>query len=143
MNVNALVAVSVALWAERLAFQTYHWNSKGAPYYGDHLLFQRLYEARDAEIDRMGEVLLAVGGPELVAAPRTLAGMMHSIEAVENSGQNDFQKAVMLVNSTLERINAANAALGNSPYTVAVNNVLAGVADKHLEALYLLRQRLG
>ncbi len=142
MNINALVAVYVALWAERLAFQTYHWNSKGGPSYGDHLLFQRLYEARDAEIDRMGEVLLAVGGPELVSAPRTLAGMMHSIESVEKPGQNDFQKAVLLVNSVLERINVANAALGNSPYTVAVNNVLAGIADKHLEALYLLRQRL-
>ena len=50
-------------------------------------------------------------------------------------------KGLALVNETLRRINDANDLLGKTPFSLSVNNVLAGFADKHLEALYLLKQR--
>ena len=56
--VNALIAVHVALEVEQMLFHAYHWRSKGQDYYGDHLLYQRLYQARAEEIDRIGEVLM-------------------------------------------------------------------------------------
>jgi DNA-binding ferritin-like protein len=136
---NALVAVHVALRVEQILFHVYHWRSKGADYYGDHLLYQRLYEARVEEIDRIGEVIIAVGGS--IAPMTTVIGMQDLISRVEATQGPDVIKGLALVNETLRRINDANDLLGKTPFSLSVNNVLAGFADKHLEALYLLKQR--
>jgi DNA-binding ferritin-like protein len=140
--INALLGVWASLRAEHQLFWTFHWRSKGTPYYADHLMFQRLYEARVEEIDRMGEVVMALGGPSAVDPVRSWIGVKDVIDrTVEAAGLSDVQKSIGLVRDTLARIDAANTILGDSPYALAVNNVLAGIADKHLEALYLLQQR--
>ena len=139
--VNALVAVHVALRVEELLFHVFHWRSKGADYYGDHLLYQRLYQDRAIEIDRIGEVLLALGGPGSVAPSTTIIGMQDLAARVEATPGPDAVRGLALVNETLRRINDANDLLGKTSYSLSVNNVLAGFADKHLEALYLLKQR--
>ena len=139
--VNALVAVHVALRVEELLFHVFHWRSKGADYYGDHLLYQRLYQDRAIEIDRIGEVLLALGGPGSVAPSTTIIGMQDLVARVEATPGSDALRGLALVNETLRRINDANDLLGKTSYSLSVNNVLAGFADKHLEALYLLKQR--
>ena len=140
---NALVAVHVALETEQLLFHAYHWRSKGADYYGDHLLYQRLYTDRAPEIDRIGEVLMAVAGPNSVSPVITITGMQDLTSCIEGLQGTEAQRGVALVSETLRRITAANAALGSDNWSLAVNNVLAGFADKHLEALYLLKQRAG
>lgn len=139
--INALVAVHVALEVEQLLFHAYHWRSKGQDYYGDHLLYQRLYQDRALEIDRIGEVLVALGGTDSVLPNITVVGMQDLIARVEATKGPDAVKGLALVNETLRRINAANALIGGDAYALSVNNVLAGFADKHLEALYLLKQR--
>lgn len=140
--INALLGVWASLRAEHQLFWTFHWRAKGTPYYADHLMFQRLYEGRVEEIDRMGEVVMALGGPSAVDPVRSWIGVKDVIDrTVEAAGLSDVQKSIGLVRDTLARIDAANTILGDSPYALAVNNVLAGIADKHLEALYLLQQR--
>jgi hypothetical protein len=138
---NALVAVHVALETEQMLFHAYHWRSKGKDYYGDHLLYQRLYTDRALEIDRIGEVLMAVAGPNSVAPLITITGMHDLTSRIEAVQATEAQRGVLLVEETLRRVTAANSLLGNGPYALSVNNVLAGFADKHLEALYLLKQR--
>ena len=139
--VNALLGVWAALRAEHQLFWTYHWRAKGSSYYGDHLLYQRLYEARVPEIDRMAEVIMAVGGPSAVDPMRSWVAVSEIIDRSEKLGPNDAARGVALVADALNRIDAANTLLGSDSRTLAINNVLAGIADKHLEALYLLRQR--
>jgi DNA-binding ferritin-like protein len=141
--VNALIAVHVALEVEQMLFHAYHWRSKGQDYYGDHLLYQRLYLARAEEIDRIGEVLMAVGGADSVVPSVTVTGMLDLVNRTEKVGNSDAERGLLLVEETLHRINDANNLLGKEAYALAVNNVLAGFSDKHLEALYLLRQRVG
>lgn len=141
--VNALVAVHTALEVEQMLFHVYHWKAKGQDYYGDHLLYQRLYTDRAAEIDRIGEVILAVGPASAVNPLTTIVGMHDLAQRTEAAGGSDAGKGVSLVQETLRRIGDANELLGSDPYSLSVNNVLAGFADKHLEALYLLRQRAG
>jgi DNA-binding ferritin-like protein len=141
--VNALIAVHVALEVEQMLFHAYHWRSKGQDYYGDHLLYQRLYQDRAEEIDRIGEVLMAVGGADSVVPSVTVTGMLDLVNRTEKVGNSDAERGLLLVEETLHRINDANNLLGKEAYALAVNNVLAGFSDKHLEALYLLRQRVG
>jgi DNA-binding ferritin-like protein len=140
--INNLLGVWASLRAEHMLFWTFHWRAKGSGSYGDHLLYQRLYEARVEEIDRMGEVIMAVGGPQAVDPSRSWVAVRDVIDrTTEAENLSDTQKSIGLVRDTLARISAANDALNNTPYALAINNVLAGIADKHLEALYLLQQR--
>ena len=142
--INALLGVWAMLRAQHQLFWTYHWRAKGQGYYSDHLLFQRLYEARIPEIDRMGEVIMAVGGPEAVDPVRSWIGVKDVIDRTHELGDaSDVVKSIALVKEALARIEAANRTLGKNNYSIAINNVLAGIADKQLEALYLLQQRAG
>jgi hypothetical protein len=139
---TALQSVWYNLRAEHQLLWAYHWRSKGPSYYGDHLLFQRLYEARLPEIDKLAEVMVGVAGPETVNPDEAAKAAKALIERVESVNASDPQRAATLVADTLAKIEKANDLLEQSPYSVAINNVIAAIADSHLEALYLLKRRL-
>ena len=138
---DALLVTLLDLWAAlrsaHMVFWTLHWQARGAPYYGDHLLYQRLYEARVKEIDRVAEALAALyGSDKLAAVPAWNAA--GAVIAATMSAPNPGIRAAEAI---LRCSEAANRAIGQHPYGVAVNNVVAGIADSALEALYLLQQR--
>lgn len=56
---DILVEVLSILTAQYHNYFTSHWQSKGENYYGNHLLFQRLYEAMPADIDSLAEKIVA------------------------------------------------------------------------------------
>ena len=138
---DALLVTLLDLWASlRSAHHVYwtlHWQAKGAPYYGDHLLYQRLYEARVKEIDRVAEAIAALYGSDRLGADASWASAASVIVATMASPNPGLRAA----ETVLARANRANTAIGQHPYGVAVNNVIAGIADSALEALYLLQQR--
>jgi hypothetical protein len=138
---DALLAALLDLWAALRAshhvYWTLHWQSRGVPYYGDHLLYQRLYEARVKEIDRVAEAVAALYGADKLdpVAAWTRAGTL--VDAMVRAPNPGIRAA----ETVLRCSEAANRAIGQHPYGVAVNNVVAGIADAALEALYLLQQR--
>jgi DNA-binding ferritin-like protein len=138
---DALLVNLLELWATlRAAHHTYwtlHWRSQGASYYGDHLLYQRLYEARVKEIDRMAETIAALYGSDRLAALTAWEAAQRVLVAVSTSPNPGLRVAEL----TLHAAHRTNAAIGAHPYGVAVNNVVAGIADAALESVYLLQQR--
>jgi DNA-binding ferritin-like protein len=134
---SALLGLWASLTAAHRVYWTLHWQAKGSPYYGDHLLYQRLYEARVKEIDRVAESIAAIYGSDALnvipawdAAQRVIATTMQAPDP-----------GLRAAETILHTANRANAAIGQHPYGVAVNNVIAGIADSALEAVYLLQQR--
>jgi DNA-binding ferritin-like protein len=138
---DALLVTLLDLWASLRAahhvFWTLHWQAKGAPYYGDHLLYQRLYEARVKEIDRVAEAIAALYGADKLA-PVPAWNAAGSVIAASVQAQNPGIRAAEMILSMATR---ANAAIGSHPYGLGINNVIAGISDSALEALYLLQQR--
>ena len=138
---DGLLVALLKLWATLRAahhtFWTLHWQSRGTGYYGDHLLYQRLYEARVKEIDRVAEVIAALYGSDKLTALTAWDAAQRVLAATAASPEPGLRAA----ESILHAANAANAAIGQHPYGVAVNNVVAGIADSALEAVYLLQQR--
>ena len=139
---SALQSVWFNLRVEHQLLWAYHWRSKGPEYYADHLLFQRLYEARIPEIDKLAEVMVGVAGPQTVDPDLSAKVGKELIARVESMQGTDVSRAAALVVDTLEKIEKANESIGKSPYSLAINNVLAAIADSHLEALYLLKRRM-
>jgi DNA-binding ferritin-like protein len=138
----ALLNAWAALHGEHWLLWTLHWRAKGANQYGDHLLYQRLYEARSPELDRMAEVIAAVGGADLLNPARAMAAAQPFIAAIDSLDAPDAHKALVAVQTVMLSLREADAAAQGTPYAMGVNNALAGFSDSHLEAVYLLQQRL-
>jgi hypothetical protein len=134
---NALLNLWASLRAGHHVYWTLHWQSRGVGYYGDHLLYQRLYEARVKEIDRVAEVIAALYGADKLDPTLAWTRAGQCLAVATQSPSPGIRAAELI----LRNAETTNAAIGQHPYGVAVNNVIAGIADSALEALYLLQQR--
>lgn len=128
--------------------QTHHWISKGDPFYGDHLLFQRLYETIVSEIDSLAEKAVGLGSERNVDLTLQLKqldkmctgayGMTQMIpqptELVKRSlaAEKNFIKTVSILVQSLK---------DQGLLTRGLDNMLAGIEDVHESHVYLLKQR--
>ena len=138
---DTLLLALLDLWATLRAahhvYWTLHWQAQGVGYYGDHLLYQRLYQARVKEIDRVAETIAAVYGADKLGALTAWEAAQRVLTNVSTAPNPGLRVAEL----TLHAANRVNNAIGSHPYGVAVNNVIAGIADLALESVYLLQQR--
>ena len=139
---RALLNAWAALHGEYWLLWTIHWRAKGQEAYGDHLLYQRLYEARVPELDRLAEVVAAVGGAHVLDPVRGIDAIRPLVAQVEALDQPDAGKAIVAAQTVLGALGAASQAAQGTPYALASDNAVGGIADAHLEAVYLLQQRL-
>jgi DNA-binding ferritin-like protein len=128
--------------------QTHHWVSKGDPFYGDHLLFQRLYETVVGEIDSLAEKAVGLGSERNV----DLSLQLKQLEKMCSGAYGMTQ----MIPSPTELIKRSLAAEKNFIKTVSIlvqsmkdqglltrglDNMLAGIEDVHESHVYLLKQR--
>lgn len=132
----------IMLQAEYWTFWGLHWKSKGTSYYGDHLLYERLYRARRKEIDRLAELIIAIEGADRLSVARAVQAVAPIVDGIERMQIPDAQKGLVAANMTLSALRQADAASQGSPYALAVSNALATFSENQMEAVYLLKQRL-
>jgi hypothetical protein len=135
--------VLAILRAQYLSYQTSHWQTRGPAYYGNHLLFQRLYEGVQAEIDALGEKLVGYFGIEAVDLEVSLdlisemVGRWCSHECPFRRGlasEGELQDALSIVrNSWPEEY---------VPLPLGLDDWLAATANAHESNQYLLQQVL-
>jgi len=114
-------------------YQHAHWVSAGPNAYGDHLLYQRLYEGTAEEIDTLGEKVLGIGGSV------DMAKTVHAAGAFLDQWVGPKPNVALKVEQALiEKIKK----LMGVPWSDGVQNMLQGIADKHESHIYLLRQRI-
>lgn len=132
--------------------QQHHWQTTGGSSYGDHLLFQRLYEGLALEIDSVGEKAAAMGGNELVTSSHSLMNMPRFLNAVQDgAGVSQMESAanLMVRKSLLAEksfISAGEKLMRmleeKKLLSRGIENLLGGVLDAHETNVYLLEQRL-
>ena len=141
---KSLASLATALEALYLLHQSAHWQTRGASYYGDHLMFQRLYKGIDKEIDSLGERAVAMGSPLLVC-PITTAHLSAKVLPLWGKGHSldSPEKLVMLsLNAEKSVLEAVASAMATASPSDGVQNLLQGIADAHEGNIYLLQQRL-
>lgn len=114
-DANPLLSRMIAL---RTAYQYAHWNASN---YANHLLFQRLYESLDKDIDTLAEISNQRVEPIEV---RTITRA--TLEAAED-----------------EIIELAGVALEDPKIPRALENYLMTLMEHREQAKYLLRQQTG
>ena len=128
----------------------HHFITIGDPQYGDHQLFQRLYELTNSEFDSLGEKAVGLGGvsnvdlytilqqankwcslsgpSEIVTVPGSSSLARKSLDA-----ELAFIKCIDLASTMLDE---------NGLLTYGLDNMLAGMSDSHESSIYILKQRV-
>ena len=121
-----------------------HWQVVGEPYYGDHLLFQRLYKVLDAEIDKLAERMVYVIGPDTVDADLIVRAQCDMVLDWTYEESCPYARATAAEEGLVDCTERAMSALEDSNHlTLGWEDFLGAVAAQHEEHLYLLTARLG
>lgn len=130
------------LRAQYWNYQESHWQVKGASFYGDHLLFQRLYESVVEQTDVLAEKMVGKYGPETVslrAIASKFAPFLHRWESARCPhkrgllSEADFQAVVKKVYEQLKAMDELS---------LGMDDFLMAMASDHETNQYLLRQVL-
>lgn len=128
--------------------QSNHWRTKGQAFYGDHLLFMRLYEDGLEFIDQVAERTVGQGSPEAVdpttQAQQILAWCGKFLDGVEPTVGPEAcvassLNAERIVCQCIDEVYKSLEATGR--LSSGTDNLLQGVADLHEGFVYLLQQR--
>lgn len=144
---SELSVVLVHLRYLQLIHQNHHWTAKGDPFYGDHLLFSRLYDTVTSEIDAVAEKVVGLGTTDNVNLQLQVTQLAQLLQSYGMS-QTIPQASELAKRSLAAEMNFL-AVLGvilcrlkeSCQTTPGLDNMLAGIADVHEKHVYLLKQR--
>lgn len=150
-NYVELSIITGALKALYNLYQSYHWQSSGEHYYGDHLLFQRFYEDLLPQIDNVGERAVGLSqNASIVDATKinnVASIFMSQIEKGEGfigepsdilfkkskKAEECFKYILETSMTTLEQ---------KGLLTGGVSNLIEDIMDQHETSCYLIGQRI-
>lgn len=124
-----------------IVHQSHHWQTLGKNYYGDHLLYERLYNDIVKEADLLAEKIVGVGDARLTNYFAQLENMkcfLNGVSKGEELSVESYRAELMflvageLITELLERKGILTRGLEQS---------LGNILDKHEEHVYLLKQR--
>jgi DNA-binding ferritin-like protein len=130
-----------------LVHQTHHWIAKGDAFYGDHQLFNRLYDKVVEEIDSVAERAVGMGGEQNVRLDLQVAQLyklVRSSEASQTVPQNSgLARQSLVAECNFQKIIKAMclSMKEDRSETPGIENLLQGIADTHESHIYLLKRR--
>lgn len=126
---------------------THHWISRADPFYGDHLLFSRLYETTESEIDMVAEKAIGMGTTANVDLMLVTAqcfkmiqgyGATSTIPQASDLARRSYQAEMTFLKATSRLVECLKQC---GRLSRGVDNMIAGIEDKHESHVYLLKQR--
>lgn len=143
-----LSALLVMLKFALSVHQTHHWQAKDDAFYGDHKLFQSLYEKIEDDIDTVAEKVVGLATPNnvnIVLQTQQVARLARSYDQMNNTipSSNDLAHKSLMIETRLLRILSCvrESLKASNTLTLGVDNMLADLYDDHEGHVYLLKQR--
>jgi len=131
-----------AMRAQHWNYWTSHWQISGENFYGDHLMFSRMYETLVEEIDSLAEKIVGSFGPDAVDASAQMnwaSSFLRSWSVYKCPycrGLRSEKELQGLFKSFYEKLKEGGAlSLGLDDYIMAT-------ASAHETNIYLLQQRM-
>ena len=139
-----LTQLLAILRAAHWSHWTAHWQVRGVPQYGDHLLFDRLYSGISEEIDGLAEKCVSYFGPESVDALNSIANSARVISAYYGmSGADPIERALVIEQQIQNALALTYTRIKDSgEMSLGLDDFLMATANAHETNIYLLRQRL-
>jgi len=140
-DLRPLIVVLACLRALKWNYWNSHWMSKGESYYGDHLLFERLYTEIDPQIDTMAEKITAYN-PSILDSDLMLKAFDKTIN--ETKVETNLIKRGIKMEETLQNAIefAYNGLKKDDNLSLGMDDFLMATANDRETAIYLLQQRI-
>jgi len=129
-------------------FHHAHWSTKGETYYGDHLMFERIYREVSGLIDQLAEKGVAMAGVKVVDThtfSRLLAEILCSYPSPSRANEPTMIAAtgLALVNDYLETLDETYKKVkASGAMTMGLDDLLMSYANKIEGFVYLLKRRV-
>jgi len=127
--------------------QNHHWTCAGDPFYGDHQLFSRLYDAVKGEIDTVAEKAIGLGctlNVDLQLSTSQLLKLVSGYGMTSTIPQpSDLARRSLLAELNFLKVidHMIDSLKESCMLTNGLDNMLQGIADAHEGHIYLLKQR--
>lgn len=137
-----LCDVLACLRAQYLSYQTSHWQVVGQSFYGNHLLFQRLYESVQGQVDGLAEKIVGYLGRQIVGLEYQMKHVWGYTQRWSQIGchhkrglqsEADLQASLKRAYDGIKQVNAM---------TLGLDDWIMATANAHEENEYLLQQAL-
>jgi DNA-binding ferritin-like protein len=127
------------------AHWTAHWKTRGEPFYGDHLLFQRLYEGLAGEVDALAEKIVGTYGSEAVMDMAVLADTTRFINQYPEDEPGALYTRALAMEVHLQQAlkMTYDSLKASGDLSLGMDDWLMATASAHETNLYLLQQRMG
>jgi len=134
--------VLASLRAQYISYQTSHWTSSGMAFYSEHLMFQRLYESVQDEIDTLAEKLVCFeddAGVDMVEQTEKIHMLCKKWAETEcpiKRGLESEEFMQKILEDAYESITKSNE------MTLGLDDFLMATANSHETNAYLLKRSL-
>lgn len=132
-----------SLKAISLIHQHSHWTTKGKPFYGDHLLFERLYKSALEDLDLAAEKFIGLFGDEVLDY-QLQADLLNKV-LLKYKG---LEGSPMEMSLTIEKDflkfsqDAYNCFEDEDKLSLGLDDMVMAIASNREGAVYLLQQPL-
>lgn len=139
---DVLTDLLACLRALNLHYFEAHWSASGDPYYGDHLLFERLYSNMLDEFDVLAEKLVAYYDEEAVTTTSQVSRIALFARQWEDYGDL-YERSLRAEEDLQVLIEAAYHIVSEQgEMSLGLDDYLMALANDHETHIYLLKQRL-
>ena len=137
-------AVYVAmLKAMVLINQHSHWTTKGQMFYGDHLLFERLYDSAVKDLDTAAEKFIGVLGEECLDYDFQAEMLNRVLVKYKNLEGSPVQMSLAIEKDFIKYSQQIYKLLEDEDrLTLGLDDMIMSISSKREEAVYLLNQTL-
>lgn len=118
-----------------------HWTISGVNFYGNHLLFQRLYDSVTANVDSAAEKFIGLLGKEAVDYSLQIDLVSKIMSKYKDKTQDAIEMSLAVekdfikLSSELYKIFEKENKL-----TEGLDDLILSIANEHEESIYLLQQ---
>jgi len=131
------------LKALSLIHQHNHWTTKGVSFYGDHLLFERLYKSTLENLDLAAEKFIGVFGDQCLGYDLQVALLNKVLTKYKNLEGSPIQMSLEAEKDFLKfSKDAYNCFEEEGKLTLGLDDMVMAIASEREGAVYLLQQSL-
>lgn len=129
------------LKAITLVHQHSHWLAKGNDFYGDHLLFQRIYETAQGNLDGAAEKMIGVIGDDCMDF-KMQADLLNKLLLKYSDKSDDVLSCSLAIEEDFVKFSKAlyECFENEGKMTLGLDDFIMATASQHEESLYLLRR---
>jgi len=121
-----------------------HWQVKGQPFYGDHLLLEKIYAGvLDEQIDTLAEKLVCLFGSEVIDSDFLLGGFNECVSQAKKAHTCPIRRVLYIAQILQGHFNQTyNIGTSSGQITLGMDDFLMASANEQETFIYLLQQRL-